>query len=304
MRRWIWRAGVVAAVALIGVGSFAAYRGYTRTSSPQDVVHGYLAALERADAPAALAAGDIPAGSRTFLTSTVLAVQQRRAPIHDIEILGTTHDGDSAAVQVRYARGRSTVRDTVALHRHDGVWRLDRVAVATTLRVAPATDRATLFGAPVPTASVLLFPGALPIEFDTSALQLAPGHDAITLGADQTTQVPVQLSDAGHRAVQGEVLAALRRCLDGQGSDNCPVPGARYVPGTLRGTITGHPALTTKLRSARAGVVDVEGTVAVDARYRRLTFENMAAPGHGSVDVEVHAALYAVRPAVVVWSRA
>jgi hypothetical protein len=97
------------------------------------------------------------------------------------------------------------------------------------------------------------------------------------------------------------VLAALRRCLT-DGAPGCPVPGSRYVPGTLHGTITGHPALTTALRSTRAGVVDVEGSVAVDGRYRHLTFENVAAAGHGSVTVPVSAALYALRPSVVVWS--
>ncbi len=304
MRRWVWWSGVAAAVALVGVGSVVAYRGYTRSTSPQDPVRGYLAALARADAPAALGAGDVPAGSRALLTSTVLRAQQRRARIRDVEIVATTRDGSAAEVRVRYSRGGSVVRDTVAVHEQDGSWRLDRVAVATTLRVVPAADRATVFGAPVPSGTVLLFPGALPISLDTRYLQLAPGHDAITFGAGQVTDVAVQLSAAGRRAAQAGVLAALRRCLAGHGADTCPLPGARYVPGTLHGTIAGHPALTTDLRPGRAGVVDVEGTVSVDGGYQRLTFENTAVTGHGSVDVSIRAALYASRPTAVVWGPA
>jgi hypothetical protein len=81
------------------------------------------------------------------------------------------------------------------------------------------------------------------------------------------------------------------------------VPGARYVPGTLRGTIPAHPPVTYSLGTAAAGVVEVTGRVPVDgATYRRLTFENRAAPGRGTVVLPVHARMYVVRPGTISWT--
>jgi hypothetical protein len=303
MRRWMWWAGVLAAVALVAVGGVTAYRGYADSGGPKAAVRGYFAALARADAPTALGYGDVPPGPRDLLTSTALRTQQRLAPIRDVAIISSTRSGSHAEVGVRYRRGAATVTDTVALHQHGGSWRLDRVALRTALRVTPAADRATLLGAAVPTGPVLLFPGALPIRFDTGYLRVAPGHAALALGAAARTDVPVELTTAGRRAAETGLVAALRRCLAGMGPAACPVPGTRYVPGTLRGTIPAHPSVTYSLSTAAAGVVEVTGRVTVDAAtYRRLTFANRAVPGRGTVALPVHARMYVVRPGTLSWT--
>jgi hypothetical protein len=297
---------VIAALALVAFGGFTAYRGYTRSAGPAAAVRDYYAALARADAPAALSFGDVPSGPRTLLTSSVLREQQRLAPLSHVTVTRTDRSGTTAEVAVRYAlrfpHGAREVTDTIQLHEHDRTWRLDRVAVGTQLRISSAADRAALLGGAVPTNSVLLFPGALPIRLDTASLQLTPDHDALTFEADAATPVSIQLSDAGRRAIQASVLAALRRCLAGRGPANCPLPGYRYVPGSVRGTLAPNPRLSSTLERVRAGVVDVDGSLAVDASYRRLTYENRTVSSHGRIALLVSARLYAARPGAVVWS--
>src|SRR3954454_11020099 len=103
MRRlvWYWIA-VVAAAALFGGGLALAYLGYAATSGPDGAVRGYYAALQRSDAPDALAFGSVPNGAHILLTGDVLAEQQRIAPMRGFSVVSTVQDGDRATVRVRY----------------------------------------------------------------------------------------------------------------------------------------------------------------------------------------------------------
>src|SRR5436309_16271 len=72
----------------------------------------------------------------------------------------------------------------VAVVQHGNAWRLLAAAVPVQLYMNNASSRATLAGAAVPDGEVALFPGAVPIRFDTAELQVA--HGAITFGAPTT----------------------------------------------------------------------------------------------------------------------
>ncbi|HEU5267126.1 MAG TPA: hypothetical protein VFU35_10525 [Jatrophihabitans sp.] len=308
MRRATWWCGVLVAVALVALGGVAAYRGYARSGGPDAAVRGYFAALARADAPGALAYAATPTGPHTLLTSTVLREQQRQAPITSFRITRSARVGAGTRVVVHYVlafagRPRDVV-DTVTVRERDGDWRVDPAAITTRLRIGQAADRATLLGAPVPTEPVLLFPGALPIRFDTPNLQVTAEHDHVTFASAATTDVTVALSATGRAAVQSGVRSALGACLAGRGPVTCPLPGDRYVPGSLRGAVPSNAKLSISLGTEGSGVVDVAGNVALTAAYRRLTFENRAVAGHGRIQLPLRAQLYVTRPNTVVWSQA
>lgn len=308
MRRWFYWSGVVLGVLLLVGGSAVAVLGYAETSGPGGAVRGYFAALARGDAADALAFGDVPAGPHTLLTADVLQAQQRIAPLRKFSIVATHRSGKKARVSVRYtlayATGPQPINASVGLHESGGDWRLDKVAIPTTLELDRAQHRATIVGAGIPDGDTLLFPGPVPITFDTPYLQLNAAEDSVGFGTDLDTEVFVEVSRAGRAAAIDALGAALRSCLAGGADVRCPQPNERYVPGTLRGSLAEPLAanLTVTLTDSPDGVLDVVGSQPVRASaFRRLTFSNQPVAGHGRVVLPLHARAFAVRPLTVSW---
>jgi len=306
-----WAAVLVSVLAL-GGGTAVAYQAYRSTSGPDGAVRGYLAALADSDAAAALAFGDLPAGPHTLLTDAVLREQQRIAPIRRVQIVSVDRTGDRAAVAVRYrlefATGTQVVNDTVAVHKRGHAWRLDRTAVATDLHLAQALDRATVVGAAVPDGTVLAFPGAVPIRFDTPYLQLAAQTAGVSFARPNAGQGRVEVSDAGRAAVGAALDKALRGCLAAgkAAAPMCPLPSSRFVPGSLAGHITGRVADTMNLAvdDTAAGAIDVTGSVPFTGSYRELTFDNVAVHKQGTLQLPLASAAYPVSPIVIRWQAA
>ncbi|MBN9618661.1 MAG: hypothetical protein J0H43_02875, partial [Actinobacteria bacterium] len=202
-RRW-WRLGGLVSVALLAGGTYLAVDGYTSTEGPGDAVRGYFAALADSDAPTALAYGSVPSGSDSLLTSAVLREQNRIAALRDVTIGATTRTGSHATVTVRYTLAfpghPQTLSAQVGVHKAGDDWRLDTIAVATQIELLGAQDRASILGTAIPEGTTLLFPGVVPVRFDTAYLALAPAASAVTFGAQPTTQVSVQASPAGRQA--------------------------------------------------------------------------------------------------------
>ncbi|HET6876668.1 MAG TPA: hypothetical protein VFH38_04000 [Jatrophihabitans sp.] len=298
----------VLAVLLLGAGICLAVLGHAAGSGPEGVVRGYYAALERADAPAALGYGTVPKGPRALLTSAVLAEQQRIAPMSGFEVRQTWRSGARAAVRVAYtlgfAGGAHRVGDTVRLRQRDGVWRLTRVAVRTQLSLTAAGQRAAILGARVPRGYVLLFPGAVPIRFDTPYLTLAPGAGSVAFHSPPSTPIRPVVSWRGRSAARDAVRGALQRCWHRPSAGTgCPQPAGRFVPGTLRGTLLEAPRLEIRLDASAVGVLDVTGRVRARLHYRKLTFRNREVPGVGTFAVPLHARGYAVAPLTLSWMR-
>ena len=304
MPRGLFRAAIGVAVAAVVGGSVLAFLGTRTSSGPDGVVRGYFAALVRADAPAALAYGGLPLGSRRLLTTPVLRTQQRLAPIRDVAVGPMERRGDVARVGYSYRLGfpgaEQRVRGRLVLRRHASSWRLARVAVPVRLRLDQAAGRATLAGVRIPDGTALLFPGAVPLRFDTPYLRLGRGTDDVVLGTAGTVELNVRVSRAGRRAVMHALTARLQHCVDAHAAADptCPVASRQDVPGSLRGTVRGPVlrAVHLTVTDARAGVIAVFGHVEVSGRYRRLAFDDVARERRGTVRVPVRASAYAVRP--------
>ncbi len=308
MRRGLYWAGVLVAVALLAVGVLVAVLGYARTAGPDGAVRGYFAALARSDAPAALAFGDVPPGPHTLLTTTVLRDQQRIAPLRQFKIASTDRQGSTAIVAVTYTLafpGQPVPVDVeVGVHQAGGDWRLNRVAVPTTLEVSEAVQRESIVGANIPAGQTLLFPGALPIRFDTPYLQLAPLSDSVSFAALEATPVVVTPTPAARTAMARAIRAKLVACLAAPSPDvTCPLPDERCVPGSVRGSVTGGVVTSgvEVVPGDPVGALNYRSTVAVTGTYRRLNFHNRAVLSRGPIMLAVHAAAYAMAPLQVRW---
>lgn len=297
-------------VLALALGLARAVSAYTATSGPDGVVSSYFAALQRGDAPAALAYGDVPDGTHLLLTSRALKQQQVIAPLAQVRVGPVRTSGANATVPVRYRLAVPGApidqQTTVAVHDTSGGWRLDAVAVPVTLTASQSRQRMTLLGGVLPTTPMLAFPGVVPIHLDTAYLAVDPRSTTVTFGSDPTVIPDVVVTAPGRAAVIAAVSRAVQRCLAGaagSASDLCPLPGERYVPGSVRGTISGSPRdVRISLLPTELGEVSIAGHVPVTATYRRLDFRNHTTSGHGPLTLQVHAIAIAVAPMTVVWT--
>jgi len=308
--RLLFWVALVAALAVAGGGGAIALTAYEEEAAPERVVLDYLTAVAAGDAAAALAYGDLPEGEPDLLTAEVLAAQRAIAPISGITVDVTVAPGDLATAQVSYelgfATGPQTVEDTLRLTLEGRTWRLAEVAVPVTMRVTNGASRATAAGAQIPDGRHLLFPGALPIAFDTENLGLGAETRVVRFAQEGDLEEAAELSPAGTEAVAATLDAALGACLDGtaEAPTLCPLPAdARAVPGSLLGTMA-EPASGVVLIEASAGndgLVRIKGEVTVTGEYQQLDFNNQQVPVTGDLAVDLTAICFATSPETIIW---
>jgi hypothetical protein len=303
-RRLFWFA-VLVALAAVAAGALIIASAYVSESEPETVAVAYFHALGRGDAAGALGLGDVPAGSRTYLTSQVLDAALSIAKISDVRVLSATRHGRTAEVTLEYQLGAQQVSDAVSLVRHGRGWRLTRTAVPVHLQVVAGAGRMSIAGARVPTTTVLLFPGALPVALDTPNLNLGGLHVVhMNGGVGQVIEqrlVP-EVSLAGQHRVSDAVRAAVQACVSGRASGGCPRPPSRVVPGSVRGSVTGNVEKPLPMTVAgSAGLLKISGHVTVRGSYQQLDFDNQPVRRTEPLKLEINAQCYATDPTRIAW---
>jgi len=311
-------AALISAFALIG-GGYLAVATYLNSAEPGDVAVAYFNAVANGDAARALSYGPVPSDDRRYLTADVLraqlAVASIRAP-QVISVARTPGNANAATVNLSYrltprdGDGR-IVTDVVPMIRKNRHWWLAESAVLTRVGLAQARDRASFAGTAFPSAPVLLFPGAMPITFDTPNLELSGVDSTVLFSVADDSSIGVEASAAGIGAARAAVGTALQACLSGTSTDPfCPSPGngsnvIRAVPGTLRGTVAAGAAdgLTVTVSKDAHGMFLVEGTVSVSGKYLALNYTNLAASmSDPAISVMISAQCYASSTSAVTWS--
>ncbi|MBE7189092.1 hypothetical protein [Jatrophihabitans endophyticus] len=306
--RLLTRAVLVVALAVIATGAVLAVRGgLAGRDGPDTVVRRYFAALQRGEATTALSYGTVPPGSRDLVGDAALRAQDRAAPIRSLDILSTRTTGERASVQLGYVLdfpdGPSSVAADVTLHRTGDVWALDAAAVPTRFAFDAAQQRATLGGTRLPAGRALVFPGALPVRFDSPYLSGTVGNGSITFGAPATTHVQVSLTASARHTMRARLDAALGRCLT-HGGRTCPQPDERYLPGSVRGhPVGGLQHVSVALTRSPLGVITVRASTAARVRYRRLDFTDRLRRGQGRVRLDLRAEAVAHAPLTIRWTR-
>jgi hypothetical protein len=276
-------------------------------SAPATAAVAYFHALGRADAAAALGLGDVPPGVHTYLTSEVLQASLRVARISNVHVLSVDRSGRTARVtvqyQLNYPDGPATlVTDSVNAERRGRTWRLTRTAVPVHLQVTAAAARMSLAGVAVPTRTVLLFPGPLPVSLDTPNLTL--GQLVVHLNAANDMKLDPQVSSTGTQAVAQAVATAVRACINAKTSGPCPMPAdPQAIPGSVRGAVTGDltSQLKVEVEPNPNGLLTVTGTINVNGSYQQLDFNNLPENKTGTVQLSINALCYATQPNRIVW---
>ena len=307
-RRGLFWAGVLAAVAALVVGGIVTVGAWVSESAPATAAVAYFHALGRADAAGALGLGDLPPGVHSYLTSEVLQASQRVARIDDVHVLSVDRSGRTARVTVQYQLNYpdvppTIVTDSVNTERRGRTWRLTKTAVPVHLRVAAAQARMSIAGSAVPTRTVLLFPGALPITLDTPSLVLS--KLVVHLNGAVPSAVQPDVSPAGRRAVGQAVATAVQACISARTTGPCPAPAdPQAIPGSVRGAVTGDLAnqLSVEIESGATGALHITGTVNVTGSYQQLDFNNLPEHKTGTVQLSIDASCNVTQPDHIVWS--
>jgi hypothetical protein len=298
--------GIVLALAGLIGGSLYAYQGYVDVAGPTGIVRGYFAAILRNDAAAALGYGTMPTGQHDLLTGNMLREQHHIAPITDVKVGAGITSGGVTTVRVTYSlhfpAGVQHVVSAVPVRRNGESWRLVQSAVPVQLQMNGAQRRATILHTPVPETDTSLFPGALPIRFDSTYLALAKSTDDVHFGPTELTELSVVVTPQARAAVATSVATALDQCVtNGTIDPQCPLPSGSYVPGSFDGKVTGDLAtrLHVQLSADPDGAFQITGTVPFVGSYRKLAFDNVASTVHGTLPLTIEAVAYAVDPLVI-----
>lgn len=310
-RRWrLLIAALVCATLAAGFGT-AAVSQFRTDQAPAAVVGRYFAALAAGDAPTALALAQ-PAAPAEYLTATVLRQQLAIAPIADFVVRSTLQDARNAEVQVSYrldfGETSSRVLDAVDLVRSGRSWRLVRAGVELRLSAPGAgANRLTFAGRTIPSGTITVFPGALPVGSDNQAVQPS-GQPLIRLvDQGQDTTLAATLSLSAQQALNRSLDAALRACLTGTSDDpRCPQPAdPRPIPGSLRATElpdnANPPSMLLSIRTE--GLVVLTGHVSVRGSWRTWDFNNQPVSHSGLTSVDLHARASIADLSAVYWDQ-
>lgn len=215
---------VAAAVLVVVVIVVIAVSSGGGSGSAGDAAKGYLEALARGDAQAALTYSTDQPASKEFLTDDILKRQIARWPITDIKIL----DDNSARgfgfgqVHVSAKFGDNTSDVTMSIKKAGNDWKLDHAAIKVdTLNAGieqAAVKTATFFGKPVGTAPVYVFPGWLDVASSNPNLAVNPKKpfllDNLTTAGAYFNDLEFKLSDKGVAATSSAISAALANCAN------------------------------------------------------------------------------------------
>lgn len=302
-RRSLWFAMLLATALTLAGASFAV-GAYQADAAPETVVLRYFQALQDGDAAVALGLGDVPSGAHDLLTPGVLAAQNRTAPITDVVLRDVQRDGDDAIVDVSYTVGLRSMRDSVAVRRVGHGWRLSRSALAVTFTSNGGSAFATFAGARVPDGDYLMFPGAVPITYDSPDLELDPQFAVLRFIDPGGIDVRAEVTDAGKWTIVRALRAALVRCLAGTFPDEplCPVPDVESgVPGSLRGTVVKVDAATLDWTvNSTDGEIDITGSVSIKGTYQELDRNNIAS-ARSTDGTTLRAHCYPSSPGTIEW---
>lgn len=209
-----------------------------KAGTAADVVKGYLQALARGDAQAALGFGVDEPSTKQFLNDQTLKKQIAKWPITNIRILGSESlYGGSEYVHVAVNFGDQPSDETMSVKEHGRQgWKLKSAAIKLKLLTAGQHSEAlrtlTLFGEQFDgNQGTYVFPG--PMDFgntNTNITQKAQNFPLLLsqmtgLGGNSSAlSMNYDVSDAGSAAVHDAVKAAVLQCAKSAQlkPSNCP----------------------------------------------------------------------------------
>jgi hypothetical protein len=214
--RWVlgWRTvGVGVAALVLVVGGVV----WLRLNTAEAAVGGFLAALARGDATAALSYAANTPDDTSLLTDVVLAESIKMAPITDIEVAeNAAHD-----VVAKYHLGGAPVTATYDTVKVGAVWKLSYVT--TRLGAWPGSSAfygnsgfaLQINGAAVAREAITVFPGSYRVTSPDDRFEVLDNE--FTVGGPEDTAVKTSsmaLTDKGVADLLAAAKASLATCLE------------------------------------------------------------------------------------------
>lgn len=214
---------VVAAIAVVLIVVISLVSTSSEKSTKAgDVVKGYLDALSRGDAEAALSYSNDQPGSKDLLSDGILKAQVARWPITDVQILSDNSERSFGYAQVHVSAkfGDQTSDVTLPVKKSGSQWQLEHAAIkvdALGTMDNEALDTLTFFSTAVGKSPVYVFPGFVDAASSNSnvAVKLKKPYllDALNSGSSYFSQVDFALSDTGQSAIMSAISAELADCV-------------------------------------------------------------------------------------------
>ena len=196
--------------------------GQSASSTPEpataaDAVKGYLEALARSDAAAALAYAATTPADTSMLTNEVLVASNANAPISGITVSAGTGSSGFEQISADYTLGDRQVSANFTVTKEGNLWRLDRVSQAAYLdSVIPEAVALKLNGVALTSSDPELFPGSYTVTSDSERYSVSKGSFEIDSPNDYTTStssMKLTLSKSGQAEVRKAAQAKLASCL-------------------------------------------------------------------------------------------
>jgi hypothetical protein len=246
-RKRLWSTvAALGAVVVSAVVAVIVFTGHDTTSvaSPADVVKGYLDALARGDADAALSYSDKRPASNDYLTPDILKKQIAKWPITNIRILNA-NSSDAATGRVHAAStfGTTISETTMHLTRQKGRWRLEEAAIALPPNPLPdaSEQTLTLFGKPFGQSRQYVFPGWLDVASGNHYISATTKPlllDRLTQ-REHYLQADYAINDTGEKAVIDVTVAEFAKCEQSHSlkppypCSEVGLPADKFVDGTV-----------------------------------------------------------------------
>lgn len=217
-RLWLALAAGGAVIAVIAVVAVTVLNGHGSAGSPTDAVKGYLEALARGDAEAALSFSDDRPADTEFLTTDILKQQISKLPITDIQVKDQPAPGDPKTRIVHAAAkfGDQTSRVVITPKRRNGRWYLSSAVLKMhpTPNATASANTVTLFGKPVGDSVHYVFPGWLAVGSSNPYLEVQATPQLLNgLDTDSVVlQTNISMSEAGTKAVNDALVAVFAKC--------------------------------------------------------------------------------------------
>jgi hypothetical protein len=256
-----------------------------------DAVRAYLQALAAGDSATAISVS-APTPTGPFLTDDVLATQQRVAPLRDIVVSSHAGSGTRDDVDARYSFGARPVRTRIAVIKSHGQWRVQYGTVAVDVRYARKIPGLLLWGQPLATDVVRVFPG--PTRFTLADPDLALINKDSTFATEPTVGwgapfLDVELSAGGRSRAITAAVGMLRSCQAAVRLEPAGCPQRAFDYEALGTAVTwrlvGDPSrdLDVHFDGPTYGRVRVSGEVTWTVDYAARRFGGAADRKHAEV---------------------
>lgn len=259
-------------------------------SDPAAVVRGFLEAVARSDAPAALAYAQTQPADTSFMSTEVLTAANAANPITEINVPPVPSvSSDSTTVQASYKIGAERVTQGYEIDLVGGAWKLAKVGSELDLSAKRSKKvPMILAGRSVDADTIILLPGAYEVTSGLTYIDWGPENTILVKAPDDFlsgSKLDLSINDAGTAAFLAATNASLNACVKVKkvNPSGCPFEYSnssyKVTPSTISWTLTEDPLAdkTPRLSYDDDGVATLSASIRLQFKAKgKTTYDGKA----------------------------